>query len=132
MAKKQVEDGCLLANPPRSVGNSDHFQRMNYLYQLAMWQTVDGDDGEQALARLYAKNMDLVSKRIRAEMLPQVKRTICKRCKRVLVPMRTVQMGIHKGAFEMQCVCGKKRRFPVCLGKEYRCYAERQENLLTM
>lgn len=132
MAKNQIENGVLLTNPPRTVGNRDHFQRMNYLYQLAFWQTVDGHDGEQALARLYAKNMDLVSKRTRAEMLPHVKRTICKRCKRVLVPLRTMQMGMHKKAFEMQCLCGKKRKFVVGLNKGYRCYAEREENLLSM
>lgn len=136
MAKgsNRVENGVLITPPPRSVGNKEHFQRMNYLYQLTMWNTVNGDgnDGEQALARLYAKNMDLVSKRTRAEVLPQVKRTLCKKCHRVLVPKRTMKVQMKSGSLQLECSCGSVRNFPVHLNRGHRCHGEKDENLINM
>ncbi|GAV55537.1 hypothetical protein ZYGR_0AV01690 [Zygosaccharomyces rouxii] len=135
MAKgsNRVENGVLLTPPPRNVGNKEHFQRMNHLYQLAMWHTISGNDGgEQALARLYAKNMDLVSKRTRAEMLPQLKRTICKKCHRILVPKKTMRVQMNSGSLQLVCSCGSVRNFPIHSNRGYHCHAERDENLISI
>lgn len=135
MAKgsKHVENGVLLTPPPRNIGNNEHFQRINHLYQLAVWHTISGNDGgEQALARLYAKNMDLVSKRTRAETLPQLKRTICKKCYRILVPRKTMRVRTNLGCLQLVCSCGSVRSFPVHMDRGYRCYAERDENLISI
>lgn len=130
-SSNRVENGVLLTPPPRNVGNKEHFQRMNYLYQLAMWNTMGGT-GEQALARLYAKNMDLVSKRTRAEMLPQLKRTICKKCLRILVPKKTMKIQMESGSLQLVCSCGSVRKFPIHLNRGYRCHAEIDDNLINI
>lgn len=117
---------------PGAVANRDHFQRMNFLYQLATWQTVvlAGHDQEQALARAHVASMDRVGKKTRSRVLPQLKRTCCKRCHRVLVPLRTVRSSLRSGVLEWKCRCGYARRFPVGANRAFRTFGERQGNLL--
>ncbi|QLG72720.1 hypothetical protein HG535_0D04280 [Zygotorulaspora mrakii] len=132
------EDGTILSDPPKSIGNAENFQRMNYLYQLSMWQTAaNRQDTDQGLSRMYIKNMDLVSKKTKSSLLPYVKRTFCKKCHRVLVPKRTVQMTLKqasdgKDILVWECRCGYIKKFPIGTNRSYRTFYDKPENLLHM
>lgn len=130
------ENGTILADPPKKIGNCEYFQRMNYLYQLSLWQTVEnGHDSYQGLPRMYIKNMDLISKKTKSSLLPQLKRTFCKNCHRVLVPKRTVKTSMCRDlkgneVLEWKCVCGCIKKFPIGINRDYRTFCEKPGNLL--
>ncbi|CCK72537.1 ribonuclease P protein subunit RPR2 KNAG_0K01720 [Huiozyma naganishii CBS 8797] len=138
MAKQSVaEDGTILVPPPKAAtGNKDHYQRLNYLYQLSMFTTLND---KQPLARTYAKNLDLVSKKTKCSLLPQVKRTICKKCHSILIPNKTASTKIRNKArrkdpknddLVIRCVCGEEKVFRIGLNRDYRSFAERGGNII--
>lgn len=130
------ENGVIQVDPPKSVGNQEHFQRINYLYQLSTWQTMvmNVHDKNQGMARMYVKNMDLVSKRTKSSLLPQLKRTCCKKCHRVLIPKRNVEtritQGSHGDVYEWKCKCGQIKNFPIGLNRDYKTFYEKPGNVI--
>lgn len=111
----------------KAVAGRDHFQRMNYLYELATWQTLmmGKQDPEQAMARANVACMDRVGKKTRSRALPQLKRTCCKKCHRVLVPLRTMETSLKDGVLQWECRCGQAKRFPIGANRGYKTYGER-------
>lgn len=114
------------------MASNDHFCRLNYLYQLSAWHTLalTRHDGDQALARAHARTLDLVAKRTRSKLLPQVKRTLCKRCHRVQVPRRTVETRLDAAdTLVLRCRCGSAKRFAVGLDRDHKTFYEKPGNL---
>ncbi|CCE94191.1 ribonuclease P protein subunit RPR2 TDEL_0H03320 [Torulaspora delbrueckii] len=111
----------------KSVAGGDHFQRMNYLYELATWQTLvlGKHDPGQAMARANVACMDRVGKKTRSRILPQLKRTCCKKCHRVLVPLRTVESSLKEGVLQWNCRCGESKKFPIGSDRSFKTYGER-------
>ncbi|KAL6946620.1 hypothetical protein ACO0RG_000778 [Hanseniaspora osmophila] len=77
-AKKQVEideTGMIMVPPPRTIDtNKDHYQRINYLNQLSYVV------GNEALERLYNKNINKISQKTRCFLSPDLKLYKCKKC----------------------------------------------------
>lgn len=120
------ESGTLLVPPPRTVANQDHFHRLNYLYQISAFQTGARNT---PLARSYVKSMDLISKKTKTFLLPTIKRTICKKCHRLLwTPKRLEITG--DGALAVMCGCGAVKRYNIAADPNYKTYSEREGNLL--
>ncbi|SCU94713.1 LAME_0F08812g1_1 [Lachancea meyersii CBS 8951] len=133
------ENGVLLVQPPKSVPNKDHMQRLNYLFQASTYHTiVDQDDKSHALSRMYMRNLDLIQKKTKSALTPGMKRQICKRCHRVLVPMRTLEQSVvnesknnvrQSQVLVLTCKCGSKKRFPYGQDTKYKTHVER-DNLI--
>ncbi|QLQ81635.1 hypothetical protein HG537_0F03960 [Torulaspora globosa] len=114
------------------MASNDHLCRINYLYQLSAWHTLAlaRHDGEQALARAHSRTLDLVAKRTRSKLLPQLKRTLCKRCRRLLVPRRTAECRLDTAdTLVVRCRCGSAKRFAVGNDRDYRTFYEKPGNL---
>ncbi|CAL9734431.1 ribonuclease P protein subunit Rpr2p [Monosporozyma servazzii] len=141
MAKKQQridENGTLLIDPPKQVGaNKENYQRINYLYQLATFSNIINND--ISMARMYNKNLDLIAKKVKCQISPNIKRNICKKCNRSLIPSRTCQIKIkNKSKFKtlknddlvVECQCGQLKVFRIGLQRDYNPFHER--NLIQM
>ncbi|CCC70586.1 hypothetical protein NCAS_0F01020 [Naumovozyma castellii] len=140
-----TEDGIILVDPPRDVANKEKLQRMSYLYQLSTWTTMTNlSDDSQSIARLYARDIDLISKKSKISMLPTVKRSLCKKCHRVLIPSVTVRSEIrnlsqhnkklnkNNDVMELICNCGQIKRFPIGLNRNYKTHSEKDDVLTTI
>lgn len=140
MAKKQGkkeqridENGTILIDPPKTVGtNKENYQRLNYLYQLSMWSTMKSDSSP--ISRMYNRNLDLISKKVKCHVSPQIKRTICKKCHRLLIPSRTCKITIENKSRKrttkndnlvVRCQCGEEKVFRIGLNPEYKPFHER-------
>ncbi|KOG98903.1 ribonuclease P protein subunit RPR2 [Saccharomyces eubayanus] len=132
-AKPKIDDnGVLIVPPPRTIANQDHFHRLNYLYQLSAYQTkprAGAVKGHTPLARNYIKSMDLISKKTKTSLLPTLKRTICKRCHRLLWAPKRLEIT-RDGALAVVCGCGAVKRYNVAADADYKTYSEREGNLL--
>ncbi|SMN20256.1 similar to Saccharomyces cerevisiae YIR015W RPR2 Subunit of nuclear RNase P [Maudiozyma saulgeensis] len=136
------EHGCIIVPPPKTVGNKDHFQRLNYLYQLGMFNTLNNESPiSTLLAKKYVHNLDIISKKTKSNMLPNTKRTICKRCKRILIPSKTCKYEMENKPnkrkninpknekFIITCKCGKIKRFTIGLDRNYKNFYEKEGTL---
>lgn len=138
-APRVDENGVLLVPVPKSISNKEHLQRLNYLFQLSVFHTISNEqDKNNALARMYAKNVDLIQKKTKSALTPSLKRKMCKQCQRILVPTKTVTQEItneskskkpNNRVLVSTCICGKTTRFPFGKNPNYRPYAERAGNL---
>ncbi|CAI4039771.1 hypothetical protein SMKI_09G1810 [Saccharomyces mikatae IFO 1815] len=126
-------NGTLLVPPPRTIANQDHFHRLNYLYQISAYQTrttaKTTAKGHISLARNYIKTMDLVSKKTKTSLLPTIKRTICKKCHRLLWTPKKLEIT-HDGALSVTCACGTVKRYNIAADPNYKTYSEREDNLI--
>ena len=131
--------------PPKRVQNMEHFQRLNYLYQISMFNTIFTEpNGTNPLSRGYIRNLDLISKKVKGALLPNMKRTICKKCHRLLIPTKTASYQIENTSrrdrspekrqksdeFVIKCVCGEKKTFKIGVNRRYRTYYEKEGNLM--
>ncbi|CAL9728803.1 ribonuclease P protein subunit Rpr2p [Monosporozyma unispora] len=140
MAKKQGkkgqridENGTLLIDPPKQVGtNKENYQRINYLYQLSIFSTLHTKN--ITMGRMYNKNLDLISKKVKCNVSPDIKRTICKKCNRSLIPSRTCRITIKNKSrgqtrknddLVVECDCGMKKVFRIGLKRDYKLFHER-------
>ncbi|CAB4253195.1 similar to Saccharomyces cerevisiae YIR015W RPR2 Subunit of nuclear RNase P [Maudiozyma barnettii] len=136
------EHGCIIIPPPKTVGNKDHFQRLNYLYQLGMFNTLENESSiSMILSKKYMHNLDIISKKTKSNMLPNTKRTICKRCKRILIPSKTCtykmenkqnkhkEMNPKDETFVITCKCGEIKRFRIGLDRNYKNFYEKEGTL---
>ncbi|AGO10004.1 AaceriAAR014Cp [[Ashbya] aceris (nom. inval.)] len=136
------DEGVLQIPPPRTVGNREQLQRANYLLQLAALHTMhNSSDQWQALPRAYLGTLDLIQKKTKIALTPALKRTVCKGCRRLLVPYRTVTSRVENESrvgrqnprgdvLVQKCRCGRSKRFPFGKDKTYKTYTERNDTLL--
>lgn len=136
------EKGTLLIPAPRTVSNREHFQRLNYIFQVSHYVATQVDDGEHALSRNYMKNMDLIQKKTKVGVSPHVKRGMCKRCHRVQIPQHTMEMAIENGSKKgrhpgskndvlvYSCRCGTQKRFPIGKQPDYQLHVEKPGNVI--
>ncbi|GMG26777.1 unnamed protein product [Ambrosiozyma monospora] len=132
---------------PNNVPKKDHYQRLTYLYKIGnimssklvnsgsiSQTTKQGTNTFDILSRAYIKNLDLVSKKVVLKLHPNIKRTICKNCSRLVVTspnstMRIVNESKKKlpknDVLEIVCECGTKKRFPFGKDPSYIPFAER-------
>ncbi|CCF58817.1 hypothetical protein KAFR_0F02200 [Kazachstania africana CBS 2517] len=141
------ENGTILANPPKAIGNVELFQRLNYLYQLSTWNTMLYGKND-AMSRSYIKNLDFISKKTKCGLLPSIKRTICKKCKRVLIPKKTCTYSVSSKLskrkkhdkekirknedFIVTCVCGEVKTFRVGLNRSHATFYEKEGTLINL
>lgn len=140
---KEVQNGVIVVPPPKNIGNKEHFQRLNYLYQLGMFNTIQGTASiNDFLSKQYIRNLDSISKKTKSNLLPNMKRSICKNCKTILVPTKTCTYEIQNKSnsksetilkndtFIIRCKCGETKKFKVGQNKNYKTYYEKSGNLL--
>ncbi|KAG0670048.1 hypothetical protein C6P45_002843 [Maudiozyma exigua] len=90
------ENGTIIIDPPKSINNKDHFHRLNYLYQIGTYNTLKNKSYiGRILAKKYVHNLDIISKKTKSNMLPNAKRTICKKCRRILIPSKTCTLSME-------------------------------------
>ena len=131
MVKKEIvgEDGFIQTKPPKAIGNREHYQRLNYLYQLSMFHRNEG------LSRSYVNTMDFISKKTNTKLLPSVKRTYCNKCKRLTMFGSEMKIEKKKNSIDyltLQCKCGTEKSFPIGLNRDHKTYYEKEGNLLDL
>ncbi|GME94527.1 unnamed protein product [Ambrosiozyma monospora] len=132
---------------PNNIPKKDHYQRLTYLYKIGSimssnlvdagsisQSTKQGTNTFDILSRAYIKNLDLVSKKVVLKLHPNIKRTICKNCSRLVVTSPNSTMRImneskkkspKNDVLEIVCECGTKKRFPFGKDPNYIPFAER-------
>ncbi|CUS21917.1 LAQU0S04e03796g1_1 [Lachancea quebecensis] len=138
-AAKVDEHGTLIVAPPKTASNKEHLQRLNYLFHLSTFHTIANDQDENnALARMYAKNLDLIQKKTKSSLTPGLKRRLCKTCQRTLIPNKTMSPRVINESkrkkpvnrvLVLDCVCGRSKRFPIGKNPSYKAHAEKGSNL---
>ena len=90
------ENGTIIIDPPKTINNKDHFHRLNYLYQIGNYNTLENNSYiGRILAKKYVNNLDIIGKKTKSNMLPNAKRTICKKCKSILIPSKTCTLSME-------------------------------------
>lgn len=135
---------------PRTVPKKDHCQRVTYLYkvgslmlskQLEKYGSETASKSVDTLSRKYFNHMDLVSKKAVLKLHPDMKRTLCKQCSRLLVEGVTCSTRVvnkskkrlpHCDVLELTCTCGTAKRFPVGMDPEYTLFSEKDTVLYEM
>lgn len=98
---------------PKADKNKDALHRMNFLYQAALLMT---ETGAAARGAGYIYQTKQISQKLVLRMDIAVKRTICKRCSRLLVPGLTSSVEIADDSLTRtdQCNnCDTKKVFPL-------------------
>lgn len=116
----------------------DHYARTSFLFQAAGFYAQRGNS---VMARMMARNVDLVAKRTVLKLLPHLKRRMCKRCSTVLIPGLTVSVELENALKDQrkeadvlvytcnECQC--KKRFPVGKDNDYTLFCDRPDVLHT-
>lgn len=135
------------AKIPNTIPKKDHHQRVSYLYKLGALMTfkrVESDLNNEiekstdTLARAYLNHMDLVSKKAVLKLHPDVKRTVCKKCNRLLIDGLTSSTRLvneskkglpHCDVLTNICQCGNTKRFPIGKDPEYTLFSEKESVL---
>lgn len=146
--KNQIdENGTIIVPPPKNISkDKDHYQRISYLYQLSNWSIMNNKasngaiiDKSQALARVNNKKFDLISKKLKLNVSPNIKRYICKKCHRTLIPNVTCSMKIRNlskkqdkknDELVFSCHCGKEKTFKIGMNRSYKPFSENDDNLV--
>ncbi|SCU78967.1 LAMI_0A06766g1_1 [Lachancea mirantina] len=131
--------GVIVVPAPKSVPNKDHLHRLNYLYQLSRFQAVvNRTDPNDALARAYGANLTAIQQRTKTALAPSIKRTLCKKCRRPLLPGATCRPRVTNVSKDkrpscdllvLQCTCSTVKRFPIGRDRSYRPFSECDENI---
>lgn len=112
--------------------SKDHYARTSFLFQAASYYTQEGNS---VMARMMARNVDLVAKRTVLKLLPHLKRKMCKKCSTVLIPGLTVSVEIENrlagsdkaDVLVHTCMeCNQKKRFPVGKDRTYQLFCEKE------
>lgn len=118
----------------KNVPHKDQYQRISFLYQAA--NAMAFDPATEALGRMYTRAMKDTAKKSVLRLSPTVKRSVCKKCNRVLINGYTVKTRITNSSrmandtsdvLELVCVCGEVKRFPVGQNPDYVVWANREE-----
>lgn len=135
---------------PGNVPKKDHYHRVTYLYKvgsLMLSKQLENYDEEMTnksvdtLSRIYLNHMDVVSKKAVLKLHPDMKRTMCKQCSRLLVEGVTCTVRMvnnskkklqHCDVLEMTCICGTTKRFPVGRDPQYTLFSEKESVLYEM
>lgn len=135
---------------PVTIPKKDHCQRVTYLYKvgsLMLSKQLEKYDSEAAsksvdtLSRKYLNHMNLVSKKAVLKLHPDMKRTLCKQCSRLLVEGVTCTIRLenkskkqlpHCDVLEFTCTCGTTKRFPVGKDPGYTLFSEKESVLYEM
>lgn len=135
---------------PGTIPKKDHCQRVTYLYkigslmlskQLENYGSEAASKSVDTLSRKYLNHMDLVSKKAVLKLHPDMKRTMCKECSRLLVDGVTCTARLenkskrrlpHCDVLEFTCTCGTTKRFPVGKDPEYTLFSEKDSVLYEM
>ncbi|CDO92547.1 unnamed protein product [Kluyveromyces dobzhanskii CBS 2104] len=141
-------EGTLRIPAPKNIGNKEHYQRLNYLIQSSAFLSAQINDTDESLSRNYMKNMDAIRKKNQLALSPQVKRQVCKKCHRLLVPGRNLEMRIMNNTKKIrkrdvkairksdiltyQCACGERKNFPIGKDPAYQLHLEKPGNLISI
>jgi ribonuclease P protein subunit RPR2 len=131
---------------PTMIPKKDHHQRVTYLYKLGTLMSykqledscssIEDKKSTDTLSRAYINHMNLVSKKSVLKLHPDIKRTICKQCSRLLNVGITSEIRIvnnskkqlsHCDLLEMKCICGCIKRFPIGKNPDYTLFTERED-----
>lgn len=111
------------------IPNKEGFSRASFLYQVSKAMCLKNE----ALSRIYTRSMDTVTKKSVLKLDPSVKRTICKKCHRhhiagVSSSLTVEQIDTSNEVYQIQCKCGKKKRYPVGKDREFVLFSMNEEN----
>lgn len=137
-------DGTIQIPVPKGIGNKEHYQRLNYLIQSSAFLATQIRDKDEALSRNYIKNMDSIRKKNQLALSPHMKRQVCKKCQRLLIAGRNLQMKIMNGSKKKgknlrksdvlvyQCICGETKKFPIGKDPTYQLHLEKPGILINV
>lgn len=112
--------------------SKDHYARASFLFQAAVFYA---EQGNVPMARMMARNVDLVAKKTVIRALPCLKRRICKKCSTVLLPGLTLSMQVENmlasgsekaDVLTHTCLgCNTTKRFPIGKDRNYKLHSEK-------
>lgn len=121
--------------PPRSIPQPDNYSRISYLFEAAVH--FSGSLKYDVLSRGLARNATMVSKKTVIRLSPSIKRSLCKKCHKVLLLGLNCDLRLenhskkHKASADIlvyRCVCGEKKRFPIGVDRNYVPFALREQD----
>lgn len=126
--------GGKTVGPPKTIPNKDHYARVSYLYQASSYLLTKPK--YSSLSKAFSKNVDTVSKKTVLKLSPNLKRTICKKCKILLIAGLTQTSEIQNKSKDGNsksdilvhtCInCQSAKRFPVGINRDYRLFQEKE------
>ncbi|CDK27796.1 unnamed protein product [Kuraishia capsulata CBS 1993] len=133
-----------LPKPPKQIPRKEHHARLSYLYQIstlmaARSESSDNEKDMETLSRVYARNLDIVSKKAVLKLSPTVKRSICKKCHRRQIEGITMSTRLsnpskkktkNNDIMECSCKCGETRRFPIGKNPDFTPFHEREDHVV--
>ncbi|XP_030760139.1 ribonuclease P protein subunit rpr2-like [Sitophilus oryzae] len=110
-------------NKIKKCAGMESFQRMNYLYQICNAMATQSKASHRASVQ-YSNLMINISKKAVQRLDVEIKRTICKGCRSLLLPGITCKVRIKKKKLLHHCLlCSTTKVFP-CKNKDYKLWVE--------
>ncbi|XP_046648485.1 ribonuclease P protein subunit p21-like [Daphnia pulicaria] len=100
-----------------NTSGSDGFQRLNFLYQASI-VALNAVPHCPQITSVFGKNMISIGKKLQLKLDHSVKRTICKGCKVLLIPGKSVEVKIKQipASRKRKSRCGNQRKI-----QEWKC-----------
>jgi ribonuclease P protein subunit RPR2 len=120
--------------PKASIASKDHYARLSYLYQLSM--VMSNSQQSMPLSRFYGSTVKAVARKNVLRLSPDFKRTMCRKCNRVLNPETSARRIINNSnskderndVLEILCECGWIKRYPVGRDAHYELWSDKVES----
>lgn len=121
--------------PKANITSKEHYARLSYLYQLSM--VTSASHKSEPLSRFYGSTMKCVARKNVLRLSPTVKRSICKKCYRVLNSQSCSTRMVneskandsHNDILQVKCKCGWIKRYPVGRDQEFKLWSDRVESI---
>lgn len=107
--------------------NRDVYSRLSFLIQAA--NTVSSEP----LSRAYNRAMVGISKKSVLKLSPSIKRSLCKKCNRSLIPGSREIENLSKDQRKecdllvIKCCCGQVKRFPIGRNRDFELFSETED-----
>lgn len=107
-------------NAKQVKSQNPYHHRINFLYQAIKHFAEKTDEGSQSISKYYARTLKEVQKKSLAKVHPNIKRTICRKCRQYLSPgsnsvkIRWKSKNGSRQQLTVSCnECGRVKRFVV-------------------
>ncbi|XP_056639374.1 ribonuclease P protein subunit p21-like, partial [Diorhabda sublineata] len=106
----------------------DGFQRMNYLYQICNIMIAE-NEAQHSAANFYSNLLIGVSRKTVQRMEIDMKRTICKSCRCLMITGITCRVRIKKKKLIYTCLKCHTNKVFLTLKNDYQCWTQTNQSL---
>lgn len=111
----------------RCIGK-DGFQRMNYLYQICNSMIAENEAQHRA-ANFFSNLLIGVSRKTVQRMEIDMKRTICKSCRCLMITGITCRVRVKKKKLIYTCLKCHRNKIFLSFKNDYKCWTQTNESL---